>query len=103
MSSKIYGNGNSGKKILKRILKLKIRSTQKDYFMDNKSLNKHIETLKKKVFFTNTKWPHFEILFNDLTKLSKIKKYKTIVSLERGSLYGNISLFAPLFKKILFL
>lgn len=67
--------------------------------MDNKSLNKHIETLKKKVFFTNTKWPHFEILFNDLTKLSKIKKYKTIVSLERGSLYGNISLFAPLFKK----
>ena len=34
MSSKIYGNGNSGKKILKRILKLKIRSTQKDYFMD---------------------------------------------------------------------
>ncbi len=32
MSSKIYGNGNSGKKILNCILKLKIRSTQKRLF-----------------------------------------------------------------------
>ena len=32
MSSKIYGNGNSGKKILNCLLKLKIRSTQKKLF-----------------------------------------------------------------------
>ena len=67
--------------------------------MKNKNLKEHIKSLKKNVFFTDTKWPHFNLLFDDLKKLSNSKKYKKIVSLERGSLYGNISLFAPLFEK----
>ena len=67
--------------------------------MHNNKIKKHIETLKKEVFFVDTKWPQFDLLFKDLIRLSKSKKISTIVSLERGSLYGNISLFAPLFDK----
>ena len=67
--------------------------------MKNKRVDSHIKILKKEVFFTNTKWPHFDLLFNDIKKLSSSKNLKKIVSLERGSLYGNISLFAPLFEK----
>jgi len=65
--------------------------------MDKHILKKHIQNLKKNVFFTDTKWPHFKLLFNDLQRLARSRKYKRIVSLERGSLYGDISLFAPLF------
>ncbi len=67
--------------------------------MQNKKLKDHVNTLKKEVFFTNSKWPHFNLLFKDIKKLSNTKKFKKILSLERGSLYGNISLFAPLFYK----
>ena len=67
--------------------------------MENNILKKHIDLLKKEVFFTQNKWPHFELLFKDLTKFSKNQKIRKIISLERGSLYGNISLFAPLFNK----
>lgn len=67
--------------------------------MQNKKLKDHIDTLKKEVFFTESKWPHFNLLFKDLKKLSISKKFKKVLSLERGSLYGNISLFAPLFLK----
>ncbi len=67
--------------------------------MENNILKKHINLLKKEVFFTQNKWPHFELLFKDLTKFSKNQKIRKIISLERGSLYGNISLFAPLFNK----
>ena len=71
--------------------------------MDNKSLNKHIETLKKGIFLQIQNGHILKSYLMILQSSQKLKKYKTIVSLERGSLYGNISLFAPLFKKILFL
>ncbi len=65
-----------------------------------KELNNHINYLKKNVFFVNTKWPHFDILFDDLIKLSKkVKKNSNILFLERGSLYGNLSVWAPLFQE----
>ena len=63
-------------------------------------LNQHENFLKKKVFFTETKWPHFNLLFNDIKKLSKVtKKNSCVVSLERNNLYGGTSLFAPFFSK----
>lgn len=67
--------------------------------MKIKKLKLHDKTLKEEVFFTKTKWPHFNILFEDIRKLSKNKNLKNILSLERGSLYGNISLLAPYFEK----
>ena len=30
--------------------------------MQNKKLKDHIDTLKKEVFFTDSKWPHFNLL-----------------------------------------
>ena len=66
------------------------------------SLTKHDKEIKKKVFFVDTKWPHFNLLFS-IKKLSVKKKYKNILSLERGGLYGDISLLSPYFKnKILY-
>ncbi len=63
-------------------------------------LKDHINFLKKNVFFVETKWPHFDILFDDLIKLSKkTKNNSNVLFLERGGLYGNISIWAPLFYK----
>ena len=67
--------------------------------MEAKKLRYHIKFLQDEVFFVNTKWPHFELLFKDIKRLSESKKIKNVISLERGSLYGNISLFAPYFFK----
>ena len=64
------------------------------------SLNDHENYLKKNIFFTENKWPHFELIFKDIKKFSKsIKTNSTIVSLERNNLYGGVSLFAPYFSK----
>jgi SAM-dependent methyltransferase len=64
------------------------------------SLGEHEKFLKKNIFFTETKWPHFNLVFDDIKSLSKaIKKKSIIVSLERNALYGGISLFAPFFDK----
>lgn len=65
--------------------------------MNIKLLN-HENELKKKVFFIHEKWPHFNILFEDIKSLSRKKKIKKIISLERGNLYGKISLFSPYFE-----
>ena len=60
----------------------------------------HEKALKDEVFFTKTKWPHFDLLFKNINKLSKeVKKDELIISLERSNLYGNISLFAPYFSE----
>jgi SAM-dependent methyltransferase len=64
---------------------------------------KHETFLKKKVFFCHNKWPHFDLLFNDIKKLSKNKRLNKIISLERGGLYGSISLLKPFFKNKEFL
>ena len=64
------------------------------------SLKIHEKLLKDKVFFNNSKWPHFDLLFKDIKKISKIlKKNQTVISLERTNLYGGSSLFAPYFEK----
>lgn len=64
---------------------------------------RHEKYLKNKVFFCHNKWPHFNLLFNDINKLSKNRKFNNIVSLERGGLYGSLSLFKPFFKNKNFL
>lgn len=67
---------------------------------NNSSLKKHEQYLKKNVFFVDSKWPQFDILFQDIKNLSKKVNSKTnILSIERGGLYGNISIFAPFFIK----
>tara|TARA_B100001093_G_C26855023_1_gene1026995 strand:+ start:1694 stop:2467 length:774 start_codon:yes stop_codon:yes gene_type:complete len=64
------------------------------------NIKKHEKYLKEKVFFTNNKWPHFNLLFKDIKKISKkLPKNSTIISLERTTLYGGTSLFAPFFNK----
>lgn len=64
----------------------------------NQKLKNHDLTLKKEVFFTEDKWPHFELLFKDIKKLSNnLNKKSNVLSLERTGLYGGISLFAPYF------
>ena len=64
----------------------------------NSSLRKHEKFLKEKVFFVKSKWPQFDILFKDINKISKsIKKNMNVLSIERGGLYGDISLLAPFF------
>ncbi len=66
----------------------------------NLLLKDHEAALKKNVFFTHNKWPHFNLIFEDIKKISKrLKKNSNILSLERTSLYGGISLFAPFFYK----
>ena len=66
----------------------------------NTKLNNHEQILRNEIFFTKNKWPHFDLLFEDLKKISKnSSKNKTIISLERNRLYGGISLFAPFFFK----
>ena len=62
-------------------------------------IKNHEKILINKIFFSNSKWPHFELLINDIKKISKKKEFKNILSLERGGLYGGISLFAPYFNK----
>ena len=40
-------------------------------FRKNDFFKKDNDFLKKKVFFTETKWPHFNLLFNDIKKFNK--------------------------------
>jgi len=66
--------------------------------VNSKLLKKHYWALRKEVFLIDKKWPQFDILFDDIVELSKkFKKNNNILSLERGGLYGNISIFAPFF------
>ncbi len=60
-------------------------------------IKKHTMALKNNVFFNKKKWPHFDLLFEDITNLSRATKSKKVVILERTGLYGDISLFAPFF------
>ncbi len=64
-----------------------------------KRLKNHEEALKEKVFFSKKKWPHFELLLNDIKTLAKKYTSKNILFLERTNLYGGISLFSPFFYK----
>ncbi|MFT5519438.1 MAG: SAM-dependent methyltransferase [Enterobacterales bacterium] len=63
-------------------------------------LSAHHNLLLEKVFQVNTRWPQFTLLLNDIKKLAEeSSETEKVVSLERGLLYGGISLFAPYFFK----
>lgn len=65
----------------------------------------HIEMLREKVFQLN-RWPHYQLLLDDLQELSAqhiltggdpFTRKQKILSLERTLLYGGKSMFAPIF------
>ncbi|NKB48054.1 MAG: methyltransferase domain-containing protein [Alphaproteobacteria bacterium] len=61
-------------------------------------LDGHFAVLADQVFQVETKWPHFRLLLDDVRKLAgEATARMTVVSLERGLLYGGCSLFAPFF------
>lgn len=61
-------------------------------------LDGHFAVLAERVFQVETKWPHFRLLLNDIRKLAaEVTPGMTVVSLERGLLYGGCSLMAPAF------
>lgn len=62
-------------------------------------LDGHSEVLAQKVFLTD-RLPHFELLLSEIKSLAnKAKPNSTVVSLERGLLYGGYSLVGPYFHK----
>ncbi len=68
--------------------------------ISRQKLEDHEKYLKKDLFFTENKWPQFNLLFKDIKKLSKKIPLKSkVVFLERNLLYGGYSLFAPFFYK----
>ena len=65
----------------------------------NKKLLIHEKYLKEEIFFTDKKWPQYNLLINDIKILSKkTKKNSKLLFLERTNLYGGVSLLAPFFK-----
>lgn len=60
-------------------------------------LSKHEDVLRNEIFFTNKQWPHFNLLFDDIKKLSVSKRKLKILIIERSYMYGSISLLAPFF------
>jgi hypothetical protein len=64
-----------------------------------KDLAGHLAVLAEKVFQTATKWPHFDLLLADVRRLAdEMPVGATVVSMERGLLYGGCSLIAPFFQ-----
>ena len=60
-------------------------------------LDKHADVLANKVFLTD-RLPHFELLLREVRDLaSQLDANSTVVSLERGLLYGGLSLIGPFF------
>ena len=63
-------------------------------------LRDHIDVLQTRVFEVDTKWPHFQLLIDDLVDMAdRLPAGSRVVSLERNHLYGGFSLFAPLFER----
>lgn len=64
-----------------------------------KKLLIHEKFLRKNIFFSNNKWPQYNLLIDDIKSLSKkLKKNSKILFLERTHLYGDVSLLAPFFE-----
>lgn len=63
-------------------------------------LKGHDDLLREKVFQTETKWPHFRLLLDDVRQLAQeMPANASVVTLERGLLYGGYSLLAPYFHR----
>ena len=61
------------------------------------ALDNHARVLAEKVFLTD-RLPHFELLLREIRTLAnEISEKATVVSLERGLLYGGLSLVGPFF------
>lgn len=61
-------------------------------------LDRYQTMLAERVFLTH-KWPHFGQLLRDVRRLAReLEPDQDVVSLERGLLYGGISLVAPFFQ-----
>lgn len=66
----------------------------------NESLQGHDDLLRKDVFQTETKWPQFRRLLDDIDELSgSLDDGALVVSLERGMLYGGYSMIGPYFHR----
>jgi SAM-dependent methyltransferase len=66
----------------------------------SEQLAEHISLLREKVFQTTSKWPQFDLMLNDVEKISNFtKRDSVVVSLERTMLYGGNSLIAPFFQE----
>jgi SAM-dependent methyltransferase len=60
----------------------------------------HLALLREKVFQTETKWPQFDLMLDDMRRFADaLPPGARVVALERTLLYGGISLFAPLFHR----
>lgn len=63
-------------------------------------LERHIEFLERRVFQVETRWPHYRRLLSDLRGLAdRCGAGERVLSLERASVFGGTSLFAPLFER----
>ena len=52
---------------------------------NNLNLKNHEKYLRKDLFLTDTKWPQYNLLFEDIKRLAKIfKKNKKIIFYERN-------------------
>ena len=61
-------------------------------------IKNHEAVLREKIFFTETKWPQYNLLFNDIKALASMPLIRSSVfSYERNLLYGGCSLLAPFF------
>ena len=64
----------------------------------DEELARHTEVLAEKVFLTD-RLPHFNLLLREIVALSsQLPAESTVVSLERGLLYGGLSLVGPYFQ-----
>jgi SAM-dependent methyltransferase len=60
----------------------------------------HLAVLRERVFQTETLWPQFRLLLDDLVQMAQAAEPDhVVVSLERTLLYGGCSLIAPLFTR----
>lgn len=63
-------------------------------------LDAHQAMLEERVFHVHTQWPHFRQLLREVRRMADEQpEGATVVSLERGLLYGGISLVAPFFHR----
>ena len=68
--------------------------------LEPSAVEAHFAVLEESVFQTNTRWPQFRLLLDDVRALAtELSPGSDIVALERTILYGGWSLFAPLFHR----
>ena len=65
--------------------------------VSEQALLDHVEFLKQDFYQVETKWPQFQILFDEFAQLNKtLCADDTVLVLERAYFYGGFTLFAPI-------